>query len=921
MANLVIAVIAVAFAAALSLAGVNYMSQTASVAHSESVNNSTQIDSLLADYQSLRQQIGHRPTAADYQATYTSRTASTAYNYSSGQVTTPSRVDGISGNWTYLPGCAGGTQDCFYMQVSNITPTIYRALQVSALQQMSDGSNSRLVFSTSAADDPNAITNPNGWPTTPPATPFWVTVRVTSGNVTSVAPAPVYTYSETPVYGAAPPACTASDPEELQSYTCTRSDGTNIPTSITNPALPYCPVPALQVDVPNYLNCTYYTSQFESWNACTDGTQTCNWSCYASNNGSRTLEPQSACNGPPPGCGPVPCGQTAPPPTNPTGFAYITVAPIIYSTCQPITNYCGQGVETATSWGCIRSDTGASVDESNCTQPASVQCLNYQYCTPQNVVYGTCDKNCASGTCPAQTCGAGTASNPTWTCGDNQGHTTSNSNCTPPPATETCTDYSGCTYALFDVQYGGCEPACGTSQEAVQAQCQRSDGTFAVNVDGTPALNLCPPIPVKTCTDLSLCGGANGVAGQYVCPAGCGPESAPLTPGSCKDNNGNPLPDGTCPASKDCYSYDTCTFNFANTAQYPSYYTNCRDNQNTAIADTCGPGTEVMYLGTCIASDPNGTIVPAVPYCLYPLPPGFYGHNGGNLSCSDYSGCMVANAKYSDCLTSSGQEATCGQAGTQALLNNSWTCTDSSGSSTDGNGNPIPQSYCNPGPAQSLQCTGTSGCTYTPYQVQYSACSSECGAGTETLQSFQCEDQNMNQVPAGDCTAPASPINCMGTTNCSQAYYVPTIITEGDCEKSTSGQCGAASSRQVLTWQCEEYVGNQLVNANADPSNCAGPPQGDYCPDEDACYTWSAGQAVYTSVPGSTCYQKGNKLSLQNYNCYQSNNQFGTVLVGNVNPYAPSPAVQQYYPGCAPAAMGGDVKIPLCAAGGPSAGQ
>ena len=81
MGNLVIAVIAVAFAAALSLAGVNYVSRPADVAHTEEANNTAQVESLVADYEALRQNVGHRPTTTDYASVYTSTGAPATYAY------------------------------------------------------------------------------------------------------------------------------------------------------------------------------------------------------------------------------------------------------------------------------------------------------------------------------------------------------------------------------------------------------------------------------------------------------------------------------------------------------------------------------------------------------------------------------------------------------------------------------------------------------------------------------------------------------------------------------------------------------------------------------------------------------------------------------------------------------------------------
>ena len=891
MNNLVIAVIAIAFAAALSLAGVNHVDRRADVAHTEQVNNTAQVENLVSDYESLMQTVGHRPTAADYQAVYAARSGSTyAYGAAGNPViTAPSKMTTPAGSaapqWTYMPGCNGGTQDCFYMTMQGSSDTIYRAAKLSAMQELNTPTVSRIELSATRADDPNAVTNPASWPASTPST-YYLTLRLAPGTVTSTTQTVQYYYTANPTYYLPAPACGETIKVLNTGWTCTQQPGG------ASVAESYCATPAATEPTTDMTGCVSYSCQPGAPSACVSGEVTYPCDCYSSAgimvgvNDSHCVVPASytqACpsSGTSSGSGSTSTssgGTSTPAPTAPTSgsgtpaYSYI-VSNIQYGSC---TAACGSSTQPASSYTCTRSD-GTPVSPTLCGTPAGLPCTSYSTCTVQNASYGACSNQC----------GSGTASLSSYQCGDSSGNYVANSNCTAPAATESCTSTSGCTYTWSGATYGTCLPACGASTAAVLGgTCTRSDGTV---VNAVYCYNAGEISLTQACTNYSLCT-ANATYGA--CSNTCGVGTQHLTGSTCTSSTGAPLPASDCPAPapvQACVGTSSCTY----TASAPVY---------NACSSSCGSGTQTVASFTCTRSD--GTVV-ASSYCTAPAA----------KSCSSYAGCTVTGANYGACSNQCGS-------GTQTLANNNWTC-------TDGNGNTVPRTYCTP-PAGVQSCYGTGSCTYRPTNVvygqcqpacgastksvswtcqrsdgttvansyctppanqtctdhsqcsavgNYSACSNTCGSGQETLQSWSCYGPTGTPAPDGqsDCTAPASTKTCTSTTGCS---YTATPVYN-----ACAPGCGA-STQSLSSYTCEDQHGNVVSN-----SNCTAPASSISCTDNTQCGTVS-----YRSVPTSfgSCQETncGGQSTLQvlTYECYKDNTtSSGTTETVVDNSYCSAP--------------------------------
>ncbi len=235
MGNLVVAIIGIVFCAALMVAGISYIKPTAYVEHNQATVNTAQIESLVSDYNNLTVSVGHRPSVADYSAVYSSKSNNSQYAYSavngsssgaSSTLTTNSKLgtSGI-GSWQFMPGCANGTQDCFCLKVSDGSPVTFKAIQYSALHQMTSGTQSRVELSASQCDDSSAVVNPTSSAWAAPAAasgtgisaPYYITVRLTAGTSAATTTPTTYTYvaKYTPYCA---PGCSDNEAQTITSY-------------------------------------------------------------------------------------------------------------------------------------------------------------------------------------------------------------------------------------------------------------------------------------------------------------------------------------------------------------------------------------------------------------------------------------------------------------------------------------------------------------------------------------------------------------------------------------------------------------------------------------------------------------------------------------------------------------------------------
>jgi hypothetical protein len=405
----------------------------------------------------------------------------------------------------------------------------------------------------------------------------------------------------------------------------------------------------------------------------------------------------------------------------------------VYSACGPA---CGASTETLTSYSCVNAN-GAAVAESVCqadgaVPPATMACNDYSTCTytPTNVTY--------SPTC-SNTCGTGTETLASYTCTRSDGAVVADSFCTPPAATQACSDISGCTYTPTNVTYSPtCSNTCGTGTETLASYtCTRSDGAVVADSFCTP------PAATQACSDISGCTYTPTNVTYGSCAASCGSSTAPLnTSWTCTRADGAVVDNSYCvtagkipPATESCTDYHACV----DAPVYGGCSANCGTGTQALQSYTCGPaGNTGEYSSTQCAS--FGVPAPAA-------------SNG--VTCTDNSGCnytyAYSGATYGAC------NPACG-ASTQALTG--YTCTRSDGAV-------VAAAYCQTAgavPPGAQTCTDYSACTYTP-SITYGPCTPACGVSSEPFTST-CTRSDGVVVDSSFCPAAAIQNVCTDYSLC-----------------------------------------------------------------------------------------------------------------------------------------------------------
>jgi hypothetical protein len=178
MSNLIVAVISIAFAALIMTAGMNYLSPTHAIINTEATNSTIEIDQMLADYNSLKMNVGNGqlPGAEEYSQVYGAdpltgkiQTPNGTYIANGGQLVRTSFLqsipqinpdisashpvgDTVTTGWVLIQGCNGlkdangNAMDCFQMTVNNNAPGAQLTCQALALAQTRLAGNSMAMI-------------------------------------------------------------------------------------------------------------------------------------------------------------------------------------------------------------------------------------------------------------------------------------------------------------------------------------------------------------------------------------------------------------------------------------------------------------------------------------------------------------------------------------------------------------------------------------------------------------------------------------------------------------------------------------------------------------------------------------------------------------------------------------------------------
>ena len=484
-----------------------------------------------------------------------------------------------------------------------------------------------------------------------------------------------------PVYSACAPACGAST-ESLTGYTCVNANGATVADSICAAA---GAVPPATVACTSTDTCTYVVSNVTYSPACssTCGTGTEALVSYTCTRSDGVTVANSFCTAPP-------ATQAC---TSTSGCTY-TATPTYSPTCS---NACGTGTEALVSFTCTRND-GTVVANSFCTAPPATQaCTSTSGCT--YTATPTYSPTCSN------LCGTGTEALVSYTCTRNSdGTTVANSFCTAPPATQSCTSTSGCTYTYTAANYGACTPACGASSQAlVSYTCTRSDGTV-VNDSYCVTAGQVPPA-TQTCTSTSGCDFTYTAATYGSCTPACGASTQPLTGYTCTRSDGTVVADSFCatagvvpPATQACTDTTACTYTYT-----AATYGSC--------SPACGASTEPLTGYTCTRSD-NVVVADSLCAAAGQVPP-------ATQACTSTASCSYTWWPLGVACTPA--------CGTSTTYGTSYECIRSDNAVVD-------NSYCQNALGNPSLSTwvadggGSATCT------DYSACSGTCGSTLNTCQ-------------------------------------------------------------------------------------------------------------------------------------------------------------------------------------------
>ncbi len=847
MGNLLITIIGILFTALLLTAGISYIKPTAYIEHNQANTNTAQIEALVADYNNLQMIIGHRPGYSDYASVYGTASANSKYSASSSAVTVPSKIDGLqtsgqsgtypANNWSYLPGCGttGGPQDCFCMPVTSPTDVTYKATQVSGIQQMDNGTQSRLEFSTAGCTDTSPISTPQNWPTVTPST-YYLIVPLNAAP-SSNGGTPNYTYLAAGQYGPCSTTC-GTGVQNLISYTCTREpDG--------SPALnSYCTAPPATQACTSYSACpTNGTCGSGSANACSSGTvipssestsgQTSYWTCAGTNNGSNSSQCSYTSGGSPPNSGV--CGTTAGACTTGTASTVSDSGGVTSWTCTASggTATCtgNDGVCSTTAAGVCTTGTASSTSDQNNTTSWTCASTNGGSTTNCSGADGVCSTT--AGTCSVGTA-AGTTDNgttTTWTCESTTGG--SSHNCS-------VNDPAGVTYTTSCPIYGACSTTCGTggTQTISSWTCTGTDGSVTT---GTPGNSVCaPPASTQSCASSSNC----IVTGAYSpgeVDGGCTTSTylCNVTGYTCTDAAGNPAPSpawcgnvapAQCTGDVEPASGGNGNPSSCSTLVPAGYFVT--SVQYGACSNSCGVGTQTPTSWTCAnsvgTSEPMSSCSP------------------NTKACADYSGCggscPATNSPVNgSCGTTAG---VCTSGSASATSDNgtttSWSCTGSNGGGT---------ANCSMNDSAGASCTDCSGTSHASgstwqtsttsdgrieycYNQNTNTAGSATRATTTITTNYSCSSGTIAVV--SQTTQQCDPIQYCGdapscTTSTTNGGSAPACSqVNGSCG-TTTGSCtaGTASATSdngtTTSWTCAGSNGGSTSSCNTpDQPVCGG---------------------------------------------------------------------------------------------------
>jgi hypothetical protein len=213
-----------------------------------------------------------------------------------------------------------------------------------------------------------------------------------------------------------------------------------------------------------------------------------------------------------------------------TGFLPVAWKTAAWGACD---NACGTSSRSRSVW-CERSD-GVTVADSFCGagKPQMVEaCTSYATCTYawRSGDWGAC----------ANACGGSSQSRSVW-CERSDGTSVDASNCgsaSRPNDSQSCTNYSGCSYSWVADGWGGCSASCGGGSQSRSVWCRRSDGA---SVDGGNCGWGSRPNDSQSCNTHGCCVGNMGQAcARYWCQStygdSCGNWIA--TPSTCEQYRG-----------------------------------------------------------------------------------------------------------------------------------------------------------------------------------------------------------------------------------------------------------------------------------------------------------------------------------------------------------------------------------------------
>jgi hypothetical protein len=410
---------------------------------------------------------------------------------------------------------------------------------------------------------------------------------------------------------------------------------------------------------------------------------------------------------------------------------------------------------------------------------------------------------------------------------------------TRPDASESGSDYSGCSYAWHAGQWSAPSTSCGLATQTRDVGCQRSDGASAPDAACSVAGSGARPESTQQVQVVASCSYDWSIGPWGAAAPACG-ASAQTRTVSCQRADGSAVADSFCSSDR------------PSTTQVASDYSACADGRSnaqpynwtvgdwSAPSSTCGPATETRSASCldgsgkavaetmCVGDRPvTGKTSQETSGCSYSWDAGAFGApqpacgataRTRNVSCRRSDGTTADPAMCGGQAPESSQPTTDYSACSYAWSTTGW----SDWSSACGDATRTRTATCQRADGATVDdalCTGarpdltqsshqTVGCGYSWRQGGFGATTPACGPSTQS-QTVTCLRGDGQTVEDAQCVASVGP--APATTRSGSDYSTCTYAWQQGSYSAPSTSCGLATQTRSVT--CQRSDGTTVADA------------------------------------------------------------------------------------------------------------